>query len=978
MCTKLIYLVSIVLVLGLLGTASAELVGQWKLDEGDGTTAVDGSGNDNNGTLEDDPTVVNGKFGQALAFDNSRVSIPASDSLAANLFQGTFTLIAWINPSRTGNTWQQIFRSIREEGNSNDTLFINNDGRLSWRGRVGGGWAGGMCETSPYVVPANQWTHVAVTGDETNFRLYVNGELLQESVFQTTDGDNAIYYIGGDPTTSGQSYTGMVDDLRVYNHVLSESEIRSSMKNQGDAIIKAYEPSPRDGTLLEDTWISLSWRASDLAVSHDVYIGDNFDAVNEGAEDTFVGNQADTFLVIGFPGFPYPDGLVPGTTYYWRIDEVNEAEPNSPWKGDIWSFWIPSKAAYFPDFVNGAESVDPYDTELSWTPGFGAKLHTVYFGEIFEEVLNATDGIPQGTTTYNPGPLELGKTYYWRVDEFDAIDTHKGDVWSFTTKGTATQPRPANGAMHVEVTPILSWLPGIGASHQIYFGTDQEAVINANTSSPAYKGSGTLGSEIYEPGQLEFDTTYYWRVVEVDNANPDSPWIGPIWNFTTGSFIIVEDFESYNDDDNLIFDSWIDGFDDPTNGSLVQYIELQNVREGFQSMPFEYDNSAAARSVATLTLRTVRDWTQQGVETLSLWFKGDPSNAADELYVALDGSAIVSHDNPAAVQSSVWTKWNIDLTSFADQGVNLTNVNSISVGTRANHLMSPGDVTLLSNLAANGNGDGLLFFDAIELERSGSGTYFTLWGRVWNILDGIPIPGATVNIEDKDGNSIGSDTTRNSDKHKGKYNVNFSLTDPNLNKKYPITVSENEFNVNHPNVRMYDYVVHRDFVLMPKDTDPCYPVYYFESSESKYFYTLDKYISNQAESLPERYDLLSDPDNWTYQGISFCGIDPTNEPKVAVYRFSQPTNSIPAYAIDINDLTEGGPWSPWPSTDDEAFYVYSPKEEQPPDTIAVYRVWSDDFGCYAYINEIDESKFTDNGWIINKEEDLAWYAINRP
>jgi hypothetical protein len=107
--------------------ASAELVGHWKLDEGSGTTAVDATGNGNDGTLEDDPTVVDGQFGQALAFEDSRVAIPASDSLTADLFQGSFTMSAWINPKRTGNTWQQIFRAVTASA-TNDTLFINNDG----------------------------------------------------------------------------------------------------------------------------------------------------------------------------------------------------------------------------------------------------------------------------------------------------------------------------------------------------------------------------------------------------------------------------------------------------------------------------------------------------------------------------------------------------------------------------------------------------------------------------------------------------------------------------------------------------------------------------------------------------------------------------------------------------------------------------------------------------------------------------------
>jgi hypothetical protein len=696
MYRKFTLMVSLVLVLGLLGTASAELVGQWKLDEGGGTIAVDASGNDNNGTLEDEPTVVDGQFGQALAFESSRVAIPASDTLTADLFQESFTLTAWINPERTGNTWQQVFRAITASA-TNDTLFLNNDGRLSWRGTVNGAWAGGMCETAADVVPAGQWTHVAVTGDQTNFRIYVNGELSQESAFQTTDGANTTYYIGG--TAGGESYSGMVDDLRVYNHALSEDDIRSSMENQGGAIVKAYAPSPRNGTLHEDTWISLGWRAGDLAVSHDVYISDNFDAVSEGAEGTFIANQTDTFMVIGFPGFPYSDGLVPGTTYYWRIDEVNETEPNSPWKGDIWSFSIPPKTAYFPDPADGAEAVG-IDDSLSWTPGYGAKLHTVYFGETFDEVDSVAGGSPQGAATYSPGTLKMAKTYYWRVDEFDVVETHKGDVWSFTTEGAVSNPSPAKGAVDVTQTPVLTWSPGFGATYDIFFGTDPSALEK--------KASGSLGSETYEPGQLEWNTTYYWKVDEANSANADSPWTGPTWSFTTANFLIIDDMEAYNDLDpadpasNRIFNAWIDGYDDPTNGSLVgndmpPFAEQSIAHSGNQSMPMSYDNSVG-KSEATLTLTSNRDWTVNGVDTLTIWFRGDSGNAAETLYVTLNGSARVDNDNPDAATLARWTAWNIPLQIFADQGVNLTNVDSITLG-----------------LSSVTGGTGTMYFDDIRL-----------------------------------------------------------------------------------------------------------------------------------------------------------------------------------------------------------------------------------------------------------------------
>jgi hypothetical protein len=439
-----------------------------------------------------------------------------------------------------------------------------------------------------------------------------------------------------------------------------------------------------------------------------VYIGDNFDDVDSGAEGTFQGNQTGTFFIAGFPGFIYPDGLVPGTTYYWRIDEVNDTEPNSPWKGPVWSFSVPPKTAYNPVPSDGAESVGP-DADLNWTAGFGSKLHTIYFGDNFDDVDNATGGLPQGATAYNPGPLKMAKTYYWRVDEFDIIETYKGDIWSFTTQGAVGSPNPSNGAVGVTQTPILTWTPGVyGASHQLYFGTDKEAVKNADTGLPEYKGSGNLGSESYDPGKLELYTTYYWRIDEANNVNPDSPWTGNVWSFTTANFLIVEDFEDYNDyPPDEIFSTWIDGYGTTTNGSMSShadppFAETNNVHGGTQSMPYYYDNNLIY-SEATMTL-TQRDWTEEGVGVLSLWFYGDTSNAAERMYVALNDSAVVYHDNPDAAQIATWTEWRFDLQEFAAQGVNLANVNTITIGF--------GDK---NNLQAGGSG--MVFFDDIRLYR---------------------------------------------------------------------------------------------------------------------------------------------------------------------------------------------------------------------------------------------------------------------
>jgi len=713
MYRKLIYLISFVLVLSIAGSASADLVAHWKFDEGSGNVAHDTSGNGNDGTFIGDLQWVTGKIGGALEFDGTSdyIEIPFSDSLRV-INQGDFTLTAWFRPDEIPTEYKVVLQQGDDAsgGPGRTWLFVHQSNEI--RSSLGGSPTG-----SGVGIEGGTWYHGAVVvtegGDTDTVQLYVNAEPAGAPRQDSMEDSEGVFYIGCHKGL-GNIWNGLIDDLRIYNKALTEPEILAAMQG-AEAYTYALGPDPADGALHEATWVNLSWMPGELAVSHDVYFGDNFNDVNDGAGDTFRGNQAGTFIVVGFPGFAYPDGLVPGTTYYWRIDEVNDTEPNSPWKGDVWSFSIPPKTAYFPDPADGAESVDP-DVELSWTGGFGSKLHTVYFGDNFDDVNNAAGGLPQGATTYTPpGTLKLAKTYYWRVDEFDAVETYKGKVWNFLTQGAVGSPEPVNGAVDVKQTTILTWSHGVFAdSHQVYFGTDKDAVRNADTGSPEYKGAGNLGSESSEPGKLEWNTTYYWRIDEVNNTNPDSPWIGSLWGFTTANFLVVDDFESYNDLDpadpesNRIFNVWLDGYDDPTNGSLVGYdippfAEQTIIHGGNQSMPLYYDNSVGY-SEATLTLTYPRDWTEKGVNKLTIWFRGDSANAAETLYVVLNGNAIVTNGNPDAAQLTTWTQWTIDLQMFADQGVNLANVNTIAIG-----------LGNKKNPAAGGSGT--IYIDDIRLYR---------------------------------------------------------------------------------------------------------------------------------------------------------------------------------------------------------------------------------------------------------------------
>ena len=282
------------------------------------------------------------------------------------------------------------------------------------------------------------------------------------------------------------------------------------------------------------------------------------------------------------------------------------------------------------------------------------------------------------------------------------------EVRFFSIPVQAGEPAPPSGTFDVALDMDLVWRRGREADkHNVYFSDDFQAVVDG--TAPAT----TVTDASDGPLSLDLGKTYFWRVDEVNDAETPSTWPGEVWNFTTIKSLVIDDFESYNDLDtadpasNRIFLAWLDGFDNPAvNGSVVGYAdppfaEQTIVLSGKQSMPFFYDNSVG-NSEATLTLSSQRDWTLKGVGELSLWFRGEPNNAAENLYVALNGNAVVNHDNPDAAIAATWTQWNIDLMRFADQGVNLTNVDSISIGA--------GDKT-----NPQSGGSGIIYFDSIAL-----------------------------------------------------------------------------------------------------------------------------------------------------------------------------------------------------------------------------------------------------------------------
>ncbi|MCP4453695.1 MAG: discoidin domain-containing protein [Planctomycetes bacterium] len=236
------------------------------------------------------------------------------------------------------------------------------------------------------------------------------------------------------------------------------------------------------------------------------------------------------------------------------------------------------------------------------------------------------------------------------------------EVQFTTIPAQARTPEPASGAVDVLPDATLTWRAGReAAEHVITISTDVNAVIDGSAPSVTTNvNSLSLGDIGGELGQ-----TYYWRVNEVNEAEARSVWTGPVWSFGAADALVVDDFEGYNNGSpDRPFQTWLDGFgysaDEffpvtyPGNGtgsgighdiwSLAspyydgEIMESLITMEGSdQSMPFYYDNSGGGASAETTAniadLQVGQDWSQSGIQTLTLHFRAESlSEALDTTY----------------------------------------------------------------------------------------------------------------------------------------------------------------------------------------------------------------------------------------------------------------------------------------------------------------------------------------------------------
>jgi hypothetical protein len=567
--------------------------------------------------------------------------------------------------------------------------------------------------------------------------------------------------------TPGQRYYWRVDEVAA-----DGTKATGKVWSFTAASLKAYGPQPRDGMKwLDPAGAKLTWEFGQGAVQHDVYFGTDQAAVAAGDAGVFKGKQATNTYD--------PGPLQNETTYYWRIDEHTVAGELN--QGSVWTFTTSGgpddgvKAEYFanPDLA-GAPTVIRNETKIdfAWPNGttegvnspavgipvtnfsarWSAELHVAFSGE-YRFIINIRDSgrlwlddkllierwpnsgaYPEYSA---PGvPLTAGNVYSLIMEwnEYNAATAKEARLEWVDPFGARTivgpgylqlplkanRPRPMQGQKDVTQTPILRWSPGDkAAKHDVYFGADAQAVATAAPgTADLYQGRQALDQTTFDPGALDWGKTYYWRVDEVNDASPGGPWTGQVWSFTTADFLVIDDFESYNDDldaKTTIFDTWVDGFTNGLSGSTVgnitaPFAEQRIVHSGMQSMPLDYDNANPPYySEAEQSFSTSQNWTVQGVDTLTLYIQGQTTNGADKLYVVVEDAAgrrgTVAHPDAAVLTTAAWTEWKIPLNSLA--GVDAARIRKIILGVGSRTSPAPG-------------GAGRIYIDDIRVMKGGN------------------------------------------------------------------------------------------------------------------------------------------------------------------------------------------------------------------------------------------------------------------
>jgi RHS repeat-associated protein len=203
-------------------TDSDDLALAYGFEETSGTTAIDKSGNNNTGTLENLTRVTYGRYGRGVEFDSStdKLTVPHSASLVPS---GAITMEAWLRPDASG-TNQPIFSKPGSTGCSSPSYYLAASTSAAAPQPDVAGCATHFAGSSVYKLPVGMWSHLAASIDSShNAKIYLNGELIASGTTTASPGAS----IGS--LVIGSGFDGLIDEVRVYTRALSKAEIHSDM-----------------------------------------------------------------------------------------------------------------------------------------------------------------------------------------------------------------------------------------------------------------------------------------------------------------------------------------------------------------------------------------------------------------------------------------------------------------------------------------------------------------------------------------------------------------------------------------------------------------------------------------------------------------------------------------------------------------------------------------------------------------------------
>ena len=700
---------------------AADPIGHWPFngDLSDAVGAADGVFNGGTATFS------KGKAGLAIEFDGVDDYV---DVMVGNI--DAYTISAWVKPTRLGAA-----SFVARTSASGTTTHWSHQVRMTagdlFEHYLYDGSARSVIGTT--VVKPDTWYHVAITAiNNGDMRLYVNGQ--EEGIAVTigalwSGGDR--YAIGSDSGNAMGWFEGLIDDVHIYDQVLPQEEIMPSLT-------VAANPAPED--LMTDVLRDavLNWAPGEFAVTHDVYFGTTFAQVADATTPVSQSQDANTFD---------PGVLAFDQTYYWRVDEVNGAPDRTVFKGDVWSFTvepvaIPVKtvtasasganANMGPEKTidgSGLNAMDQHSSQpldmwlaaganpwiqydfdkpyklhtlLVWNSnqaieafmGFGAKEVTVEYtadGATWAALegptlLNQATGLPTyeaNTAVALSGIMAQSVKLTVNSGHGSFGQSGLAEVRFMAIPVTPREPQPVQGATTATATVELGWRSGREAvSHEVYLGTDAGNLTRLDTTTEA--------SSVTDP--LDYETTYFWSVTEVNEAADPTTHAGDLWSFSTPQYATVDDFESYSGDDGAeVFMTWFDGYggDASLGGSTTGHIDGPFVETGViyggqQSLPLYYDNNGGfididGKSGSPTFSEVVRefdspqDWTASGITSLSLQIFGAADNGV-QLYLKINSTKV---DGAPDISQPGWQAWIVDLSSL---GAPLNSVTQLTIG----------------------------------------------------------------------------------------------------------------------------------------------------------------------------------------------------------------------------------------------------------------------------------------------------------